>query len=220
MCSYVQVYTLLNVCVRWTSIPIPPHGLKKSYFRSLHHAEIHVVFNLYENLWGIPLTFTISWIKDILKFQSSFNSSFSSTSFRLPLGQYSVKIKIVGHSMQAPIKRTVFSWETSRTCVKELIYRMWLILFPQYWEYQWIFTVLAWSPTVVFYSNQLSSLLLSWLQLWNPDSREFKDQSCMSQYIGDCINGFRAIEANHSKKGRLLKKKKARPRVRTVWRIH
>lgn len=50
-------------------------------------------------------TLTMSWIKDIRKFQSSLMASFSSTSFKDPRGQYSVRIKTVGEGeqMHAPM---------------------------------------------------------------------------------------------------------------------
>lgn len=59
-------------------------------------------------------------MRDIRKFQSSCNSSFSRTSFRLPFGQYSVRQRTTGLSMHAPTKRTVFSWVTSRTCTAKI----------------------------------------------------------------------------------------------------
>lgn len=53
-------------------------------------------------------TLTISWIKDIRKFQSNLIASFSKTSFNDPRGQYSVRIKTVGdgEQRQAPINLT------------------------------------------------------------------------------------------------------------------
>lgn len=68
-------------------------------------------------------TLTMSCISDTLKFQSNRSASFSNTSFRLPFGQYSVRMSTVGQWMHAPMKRTVFSCVTSRTYISYLYTR-------------------------------------------------------------------------------------------------
>lgn len=78
-------------------------------------------------------TLTTSCISDILKFQSKWIASFSKTSFKLPLGQYSVRISTVGHSMHAPKKRTVFSCVTSLTFNNKIVEgRQWIFFTGQF----------------------------------------------------------------------------------------
>lgn len=74
------------------------------------------------------------WISDIRKFQSSWMASFSRTSFKV-FGQYSVRMSTYGRgrSMQAPTKRTVFSWLTSR----HLFISHSSVEFISTWEYMW-----------------------------------------------------------------------------------
>lgn len=76
------------------------------------------IIEIYKKKINNMFTWTISWTRDVLKFQSSCSSSLAKTSFREPLGQYSVRMNTRGQSTHAPMNRAVFSCATFRAYIQ------------------------------------------------------------------------------------------------------